>query len=94
MDIEIDIQIDGEALDDALLDPYEVEMLLDTTRAQIREHIQRSLAGQVCDEHGQTPRVLVTGTYSSETEQIDYTYSIEACCNLMTMKTAALLSRI
>lgn len=93
MDIEIDIHIDGEALDDALLDPYEVEVLLETTKAQIRDHIQRSLAGQVCDEHGQPPRVLVTGTYSSETEQIDFSYNVEACCNLMTMKTAALLSR-
>lgn len=94
LDIEINITIEGDDTETPLLDTYEVDMLLDTTRAQIRQHIQQRLGGYVCEEHDQAPRIVVTGTYSLDTEQLDYTYNIEACCNLMTMRTAALLARV
>jgi hypothetical protein len=93
-EIEFHIQIEGVESDEQLLDPDEIDMLLDSTRAQIREHIQKRLGGFACEEHGQPPKVIVSGTYSLETEQLEYSYRIEACCNRMTMQTAALLSRV
>lgn len=93
LDIEINLRIEGDDNDAPLLDPYEVELLLDTTRAQTRQHIQRRLGDAVCDEHGEAPRVIVSGTYRLDTEQLDLSYSIEACCNLMTMRAAALLGK-
>lgn len=93
-EIAFDIQIEGEMSDDQLLDQEEIDMLLDSTRAQIREHILRRLGSYTCSEHGQPPKILVSGKFSLETEQLEYSYNIEACCNLMTMQTASLLSRV
>lgn len=93
-EIEFRIQIDGESSDDALLDRDEVDILLDTTRAQIREHIQNRLGSEVCEEHGQPPHIIIDGMYSLDTEQLEYSYNVEACCNRMTLQTAARLSRV
>jgi hypothetical protein len=93
-EIAFDIHIEGESSDDSFLDGEAIDMLLDSTRAQIREHILRRVGGYICSEHGQPPKILVSGTYSFDTEQLEYSYNIEACCNLMTMQTASLLSRV
>lgn len=98
IEIDFDLQISDDAggggtLADTWLDPLEVELLLETTKTQTRDHIQRRLAGLRCEAHDQAPRLLVTGRYSSESEQLELSYHIEACCNLMTMRTAALLAR-
>lgn len=94
VEIEFQIRIEGEFTDEALLDADEVDILLDTTRAQIREHVMRRLGDTECVEHGQPATIVVDGVYSLETEQLEYSYNIKACCNSMTMRTAALLSRV
>ncbi|MBC8100666.1 MAG: hypothetical protein H7Y11_14595 [Armatimonadetes bacterium] len=96
MEIEFRIALtEQDAADaDPLLDEVEVALLLDSTRAQFRQHIQQRLGALTCDAHQQAPKVIVEGTYSLATEQLDVSYSIEACCNTMTMRAAALLSRM
>lgn len=94
VDIQFDIKLTGDSPESgALLDPLEIRQLLESTQHHIAEHIHRRLDGQTCDIHDQEPRVIVTGTYDLDSEQLDVQYNIEACCNLMIMKSAALLGR-
>jgi len=94
VDIQFDIKLTGDSPESgALLDPLEIRQLLESTQHHIAEHIHKRLDGEVCDVHGQEPRVIVTGAYDLDSEQLDVQYNIEACCNLMIMKSAALLGR-
>jgi hypothetical protein len=94
--VEIDFQLDvqGQTGANGLFEPQEIDELLDSTRSQIRQHILQRLSTLEYDEHNQPVKVLVIGTYDADTEQIEFTYNIDACCNLMTMRAAALLSRV
>jgi hypothetical protein len=94
VEIEFQLDIEGDTGPDSLFDAQEVEELLDSTRAQIRQHILKRLGTLEYDEHNQPVKVLVIGTYDTDTEQIEFSYNIDACCNLMTMRAAALLSRV
>lgn len=92
---EIEFQIIAEnSTDDPLLDADELDLLLDSTRAQIRQHIQQRVGAYVCEEHGRAAKIIVRGTYAPDTEQLDISYNVEACCNLMTMRVATMLSRM
>lgn len=94
VDIQFDIRLTGDSPESgALLDPLEIRQLLESTQHHIAQHIHNRLDGQICEEHGQAPRVIVTGTYDLDGEQLDVQYNIEACCNLMIMRSAALLGR-
>ncbi len=94
VDIQFDITTTGESPESgALLDPLETRQLLESTQHHIATHIHNRLDGHVCDVHGEPPRVIVTGTYDLDSEQLDVQYNVEACCNLMVMKSAALLGR-
>jgi hypothetical protein len=94
VDVQFDITLTGDSPEaGALLDPLEIRMLLESTQHHIAQHVQNRLDGQTCDVHGEAPRVIVTGAYDLDTEQMDVQYNIEACCNLMIMKSAALLGR-
>jgi hypothetical protein len=94
VDIQFDIALTGESPESgALLDPLEIRQLLDSTQHHIAQHIHNRLDGQTCEVHGEPPKVIVTGAYDLDTEQLDVQYNIEACCNLMIMRSAALLGR-
>lgn len=94
VDITFNLAVTGETpADGAWLDPLEIDMLLESTRRQIETHIHSRLDGVVCDVHGEGPRVVVSGGYDLATEQLDVSYDVQACCNLMIMKSAALLAR-
>jgi hypothetical protein len=92
IDIEIYLDTEGET-ENPLLCEHELQALLDNTRVQVREHIQRRLGDTSCAEHGQSPKIIVNGVYALDTEQLELSYNIDACCNQMTMQTAARLSR-
>lgn len=94
VDIIFELAVTGETPDDgAWLDSLEIDLLLESTRRQIETHIHNRLDGVVCDIHGEAPRVIVSGGYNAAAEQLDVSYDVQACCNLMTMKSAALLGR-
>lgn len=94
VDVQFDMKLTGDSPESgALLDPLEIRQLLESTQHHIAQHIQNRLGGQVCEEHGEAPRVIVTGSYDLDGEQLDVQYNIEACCNLMIMRAAALLGR-
>jgi hypothetical protein len=93
VEVQFDIHVVGQGHEDALLDEFEVQMLLENTMAHLEQHVQDRLAGQICEEHGQAPKVLISGTYSLEDEQLDVSYNVEACCNPMIMRSIGLLTR-
>ncbi|MBW7877736.1 MAG: hypothetical protein H3C32_00365 [Anaerolineae bacterium] len=94
VDILFELAVTGESSDNgAWLDPLEIDLLLESTRRQIETHIHNRLDGIACDIHGETPRVIVRGGYDLATEELNVGYDVQACCNLMIMKSAALLGR-
>lgn len=94
VDIQFDMTLTGDSPESgALLDPLEIRQLLESTQHHIAQHIHNRLDDATCDVHGEAPRVIVTGAYDLDSEQLDVQYNIEACCNLMIMKSAALLGR-
>jgi hypothetical protein len=94
IDIEFDFQMDDNAAnEDALFDPFELEMLFDQTRKQIEQHVQQRLGDMRCPDHDQPPRVKVTGVYSNETEQLDIQYHVDACCKLLLLKAVQALNQ-
>ena len=93
IEIKFDIAIDEHgAHDTPLLNPYELDMMLHHTKAQIEQHVQRCIGDLRCEEHGESARVCVSGVYSMETEQLEISYNIDACCQLFVLQAAAALN--
>jgi hypothetical protein len=94
IDVAFDIQLTGDAdAEDRLLDDYELQAMLDHTRAQINQHVQDALADLRCEEHGEPARVTISGTYNTETDQLDVSYNIDTCCKLFLMRAITALNR-
>lgn len=93
VDIEFNISLQDEAGEAPLLDEYEIEHLVESTKAQIRQHVENRLGNMFCEDHDKPPRVLVTGTYSHETEQLEIQYNLDTCCKLMMVRCVGALSR-
>jgi hypothetical protein len=94
MHIEFQITIEGDSTaDDPLIDEVELADLLDHTRAQVTRQVSDRLGDLRCEEHDSPPRVIVSGTYSRETEQLDLAYHIDACCQRLLLRSVAALNR-
>jgi hypothetical protein len=93
IELEFNITLQDEAGEDALLDEYETEALVESTKAQIRQHVENRLGNLFCEEHAKLARVIVTGSYSRDTEQLEIEYHLDTCCKLMMVRSVAALSR-
>ncbi len=94
MQIEFDLRVSGEEHADPYLDPSDVEMLFNATRADLRPAIERKLAGVRCAEHGAEPMVRVVVSYDREAEQMDVVYTVEACCQPFLLRVVQILHHI
>jgi hypothetical protein len=91
--VEFDISVDKEiAQDSPLFDESETAMMLRHTQAQIEKHVQQSLGELRCEEHGEQAKVLISGGYSLETEQLDVSYHVDTCCKAFLLKAVAALN--
>lgn len=91
--LEFDFSVSDIPYDpDAFLDEYELQMLFDQTRTQIRRQVDTKLGDMTCEQHGGAPRVRVTGLYSTEIEQFEIQYHIDGCCNLLVMRAIQALN--
>ena len=63
------------------------------TMGQIEKHVQQSLGDLYCEDHGGQAKVVVSGAYSLETEQMDISYHIDTCCKIFLLKAVAALNR-
>jgi hypothetical protein len=84
-------------VDDRPTTPEEVEdeylaEMLHYTGEQIQEDVQRKIGDMTCDEHGGHPRVTVTSTYSTDTEQMELSYHVDTCCQQMLLRTVQALN--
>jgi hypothetical protein len=93
VEIEFAFQVvDGASALDPYLDEYEIELMFDNTSRQIAQHIENKLGDLRCDEHGEAPRVTITGEYSNFTEQLEIEYHIDGCCNLFVLEAIQVLN--
>ncbi|MDX1993902.1 MAG: hypothetical protein SF029_16060 [bacterium] len=94
IEVEFNIRVDdAESLPDRLMDDYELAIMLEQTKAQITKQVQASLGELRCAEHDQPPRVIVSGAYSTESEQLELQYNIDTCCKRFLMEAVHALNR-
>ncbi len=94
LEIQYDFDIDGALREDPFLDRYQIALMFEQTRQSIESSLQRKLAGVVCEEHGAAPRVLISGRYDAESEQLDVQYHIDTCCKLFMVHVVKRLNTV
>jgi len=92
--ISFDIRIDdSQTADSPLFDEFELAQMLDHTKAQIIQYVQTQLGALRCPSHNEAPVVRVDGVYNADTEQLDFKYHIDTCCQMFLMQAIAALNR-
>lgn len=92
-DITVRFEVDGEPVTPGQLDDQlELAELLDYTEAQIRQQVTRQLGDLRCAEHGQPPRVIVTGQYTSDVGQMELSYHVDTCCKPFLLRAVQALN--
>jgi hypothetical protein len=92
MDITVQFEVDDRpTTPEELADEYLAEMLTHTGE-QVRQEVERKLAAVRCPEHGTQPRVTVTGMYATDTEQMELSYHVDSCCQLLLLRAVAALN--
>lgn len=92
--ITFNIAIDSsEMTDSPLFDEFERGQMLDHTKAQIVQFVQTQLGALRCPSHDQQPSVRVGGAYDSDTEQLDFQYHIDTCCQMFLMRAITALNQ-
>jgi hypothetical protein len=92
VEIIFDFDTEGSEQEDSFLDPYEINMMFEQTRRDLGGSIERKLHDVVCTEHNQPPRVILTGRYNQETEQMDINYHVDTCCQMFLVRVVSLLN--
>lgn len=76
---------------DAVEDETLAEMLA-YTGEQIQEQVRHKAGDLRCEEHGGAPRITVTATYDSAAEQMELAYHVDACCQMLLLRTVQALN--
>ena len=92
VEITVRFEIDGQPEVPDRADDYELAEMLEHTAAQIRQQVTRQLDDLRCAEHGQPPRVVVTGQYTSDVAQMELSYHVDTCCKPFLLRTVAALN--
>lgn len=92
IEIEFIFDTEGTPFHDAFLDPYELDMMFEHTRASIQNDLDRKLGLMRCEEHHQPPRFKISGQYNYEIEQIDLQYHVDTCCQPFLLRVVAALN--
>lgn len=78
IEVAFDIQVnEHNSPDSTWLDPTEMAMMLDHTKASIERQVIRKLSKLTIPPEQQPLRVVVSGEYSLETEQMELAYHID-----------------
>jgi hypothetical protein len=92
VEVIFDFDTEGTAGEESFLDPYEINMLFENTKRDLGGSIQRKLEGVVCAEHGKAPRVMLSGRYNQDTENMDINYHVDTCCQMFLVRVVKLLN--
>ena len=91
IDVEVNITVDESNAPDApWLDEDELRMMLDQTRAQLTRHVQAKLSKLQLEK---PLKVVVSGEYRLETEQMDIAYHIDTDDKQLLMQAVMALNR-
>lgn len=92
LEVEVNVIVTDEstAQESPWLDESERDMMIEQTKAQVEHHIRRSLSRLDLQE---PLRVIVTGAYSLETEQMDLSYHIDTDDKQLLLKVISALNR-
>ena len=93
LDIKFDLQVEGEALADPFLDPYELELMFEGSRRSFDAGLRRKFEGIVCDEHSEAPRFTISGVYDNALEEMDIQYHVDTCCQRFLLRVMQILNR-
>ncbi len=92
VEITVQFEVDDRPVTvDEVTDEYLAE-ILEHTSAQIRRQVERQVGEMRCEEHGGQPKVTVTGTYTSDTEQMELNYHVDTCCQMLLLRTVQALN--
>jgi hypothetical protein len=94
LEIQYDFDIDGALQADPFLDSYQISLMFEQTRQSIESSLQRKLAGIICEEHGEAPKILISGRYNAESEEFDVQYNIDTCCKLFLVRVVKTLNNV
>ena len=76
----------GDVTDEYLAD------MMEHTSAQIRRQVERQIGDMRCEEHGGQPKVTVTGMYTTDTEQMELSYHVDSCCQMLLLQAVQALN--
>ncbi len=74
-----------------LTDEYLTE-LLEHTGEQAARHVHQRLDSMTCEAHQQQPRVMVTARYFRDTEQMELSYHVDSCCQMLLLRAVKALN--
>lgn len=93
MHLDFDLRWTGEAASASALNTADVEELFYATCADVSRTLERKLAGVRCVEHDAEPLVRVIMSYDRDTDQMDVSYNVEACCPPFLLRVVQILHR-
>ncbi len=93
LEIRFDFRVEGQAREDAFLDPLELDQLFEGTRRSMTAGLKRKFQGVVCAEHGVAPSFVIRGTYQNTAEELDIQYHVDACCQAFLLRVMRILNR-
>ena len=76
---------------DDVTDEYLAEVL-EHTGAQIQRQVERQIGEMRCEEHGGQPKVTVTGMYSTDADQMELSYHVDSCCQILLLRAVQALN--
>lgn len=91
--IRVEDGADAATQDERLFDDYELAIMLQQTKAQLARQVEQALGDLRCPEHDQAPAVVIGGTYSLESEQLEIQYALDTCCKPFLLRAVAALNR-
>lgn len=78
IEVTYDIRVDDtDAPNERLLDDAEVAQMIENTKRQLGRHVEAKLGKLDVPVEQQPLRVLVSGVYSLDTEQMEISYHID-----------------
>ena len=92
VEVVVQFEVDDRPVTiEEVTDEYLAEML-EHTSAQIRRQVERQIGEMRCEEHGGQPKVTVTGMYSTDADQMELSYHVDSCCQMLLLRAVQALN--
>ncbi|MEZ4669022.1 MAG: hypothetical protein R3E39_14040 [Anaerolineae bacterium] len=92
VEVIVEFEVDDRPTTPAEVEDEYLAEMLEHTGEQIRRDVERKVGDMRCAEHDKSPRVTVTGTYDTAAEQMELSYHVDSCCQMMLLLTVQALN--